>query len=43
MTAAKENDEKARLFDNLESSKGQLIEELTEHSLIQDELDGRII
>ena len=43
MTAAKENDEKARLFDNLESSKGQLIEELTEHSIIQDELDGRII
>ena len=43
MTAAKENDDEARLFDNLESSKGQLIEELTEHSIIQDELDGRII
>ena len=43
MTAAKENDDNARLFDNLESSKGQLIEELADHSIIQDELDGRII
>ncbi len=43
MTAAKENDDNARLFDNLESSKGQLIEELADHSIIEDELDGRII
>ena len=43
MTAAKENDEKARLFDNLEDSKGQLIEELVEHSIIQDDMDGRIV
>ena len=43
MTAAKESDENARLFDNLESSKGQLIEELADHSIIQDEHDGRII
>ena len=43
MTAAKENDDKARLFDNLESSKGQLIEELADHSIIEDELDGRIV
>ena len=43
MTAAKENDDKARLFDNLESSKGQLIEELADHSIIKDELGGRII
>ena len=43
MTAAKENDDKARLFDNLEDSKGQLIEELVEHSIIQDDMDGRIV
>jgi hypothetical protein len=43
MTAAREDDEKAKLFDNLESSKGQLIEELADHSIINDELDGRIV
>jgi len=43
MTAARENDDKAKLFDNLESSKGQLIEELADHSIINDDLDGRII
>ena len=43
MTAAKENDDKARLFDNIEDSKGQLIEELVEHSIIQDDMDGRIV
>ena len=43
MTAAKENDNKARLFDNLEDSKGQLIEELVEHSIIQNDIDGRIV
>lgn len=43
MTAAREDDEKAKLFDNLESSKGQLIEELADHSIINDDLDGRII
>ncbi len=43
MSAAKENDDKAKLFDNLEDSKGQLIEELVEHSIIQDDMDGRII
>ncbi len=43
MTAAKENDDKARLFNNLEDSKGQLIEELVEHSIIQDDMDGRIV
>ena len=43
MSAAKENDNKAALFDNLESSKGQLIEELAEHSIINDKLDGRIV
>ena len=43
MTAAREDDDKAKLFDNLESSKGQLIEELADHSIINDDLDGRII
>ena len=43
MTAAREDDDKAKLFDNLESSKIQLIEELAEHSIINDDLDGRII
>lgn len=43
MTAAKENDDKSRLFNNLEDSKGQLIEELVEHSIIQDDMDGRIV
>ena len=43
MTAAREDDGKAKLFDNLESSKGQLIEELADHSIINDDLDGRII
>ena len=43
MTAAREDDDKAKLFDNLESSKGQLIEELADHSFINDDLDGRII
>ena len=43
MTAAREDDEKAKLFDNLESSKGQLIEELADHSIINDDLDGRIV
>ena len=43
MTAAKENDDKARLFNNLEDSKGKLIEELVEHSIIQDDMDGRIV
>ena len=43
MTAAKENDDKARLFDNLEDSKGQLIEELVENSIIQDDMNGRIV
>jgi len=43
MTAANENDDKAGLFDNLEESKGQLIEELVEHSIIQDDMDGRIV
>ena len=43
MTAARESDDKAKLFDNLESSKGQLIEELADHSIINDNLDGRII
>ena len=43
MTAAREGDDKAKLFDNLESSKGQLIEELADHSIISDDLDGRII
>ena len=43
MTAAREDDDKAKLFDNIESSKGQLIEELADHSIINDDLDGRII
>ena len=43
MTAAREDDDKAKLFDNLESSKGQLIEELADHSIISGDLDGRII
>ena len=43
MTAAREGDDKSKLFDNLESSKGQLIEELADHSIINDDLDGRII
>ena len=43
MTAAREDDDKAKLFDNLESSKGQLIEELADHSIINDDLDARII
>ena len=43
MTAAREDDDKAKLFDNLESSKGQLIEELEDHSIISGDLDGRII
>ena len=43
MTAAREDDDKSKLFDNLESSKGQLIEELADHSIINDDLDGRII
>ena len=43
MTAAREDDDKAKLFDNLESSKVQLIEELADHSIINDDLDGRII
>ena len=43
MTAAREDDDKAKLFDNLESSRGQLIEELADHSIINDDLDGRII
>ena len=43
MTAAREDDDKAKLFDDLESSKGQLIEELADHSIINDDLDGRII
>ncbi|MFL3013237.1 MAG: PEGA domain-containing protein [Candidatus Neomarinimicrobiota bacterium] len=43
MTAAREDDDKAKLFDNLGSSKGQLIEELADHSIINDNLDGRII
>ena len=43
MTAAREDDDKARLFDNLESSKNKLIEELADHSIINDNLDGRII
>ena len=43
MTAAREDDDKAKLFDNLESSKGKLIEELADHSIINDNIDGRII
>ena len=43
MTSAKENDDKARLFDNLEDSKGQLIEDLVENSIIQNNMDGRIV
>ncbi len=43
MTSAKENDDKARLFDNLDDSKGQLIEDLVEHSIIQNNMDGRIV
>jgi hypothetical protein len=43
MTAAREDDEKAKLFDNLESSKGQLIEELADHSIINDDLGDRIV
>jgi len=43
MTIAQENDKKSMLFDELESPKDQLIEELVENSIIQDELDGRIV
>ncbi len=43
MTAAKENDDKARLFENLEPSNDQLIEDLVDHSIIQDDMGGRIV
>ena len=43
MTAAREDDKNASMFNNLETPKGQLIQELADNSIIQDKLNGRIL